>query len=138
MEPIEEEIEVVEIIEEPKEPETEIYEPQIIDVQFSLELRQQTVLGSMTGIVNFSHPLNMTYLADKDKFDSIFEISVLYGNGSGGVESISPGPVRWIDDQHFQFNVQLAKNISFTGEIVLSISEDNIEQDLFVLDKDIG
>ena len=93
----------------------------------------------MTGLVNFSHPLNMTYLADQDKFDSIFEMKVLYGNGSDRFESIkSPGPVRWIDDQNFQFNFQLAKNRSFTGKLVVSISEDNIEQNLFVLDRDIG
>ena len=56
----------------------------------------------MTGLVNFTHPLNMTYLADQDKFDSIFEMKVLYGNGSDRFESIkSPGPVRWIDDQNF-------------------------------------
>ena len=102
MEPIEEVIEAVEIIEELEETKIEIYEPQIIDVQFSLETRQQTVLDSMTGLVNFTQPLNMTYLADQDKFDSIFEISVLYGNGSDRFESIkSLSPVRWIDDQHF-------------------------------------
>ena len=102
MEPVEEEAIEVEIIEEPEEPEIEIYEPQIIDVQFSLELRQQSILDSMTGLVNFTHPLNMTYLANQTIFDSIFEISVFYGNGSDRYENIkSPGQVRWIDDQHF-------------------------------------
>ena len=56
----------------------------------------------MTGLVNFTHPLNMTYLANQTIFDSIFEISIFYGNGTDRFESIkSPGPVRWIDDQHF-------------------------------------
>ena len=120
MEPVEEEAIEIEIIEEPEEPEIEIYEPQIIDVQFSLELRQQSILDSMTGLVNFTHPLNMTYLANQTIFDSIFEISVFYGNGSDRYENIKSQSYTLLDKPSLsseQGSIFLEKQLSEQAEL---------------------